>query len=299
MQKMKFSLVNRVIKEQLTSMEYNLIFYLVKICNHKGECVGVYYQVITQELSCSKATFYQIRDSLTEKGFITWQKNHSADIDIQLTGNDFTENGEIVYKDYLNTNISILNDKSFYSLRVGAKQLVLELLKRGAAGKKNKLWYIPFNQYKRFAEILRVSLRIVKEYFADIKRWIQVGHAVKDGKEYDIITILKRAIKEPQYIVSCKGKAKSVQAYPEYMEHKHYIQTQCRRNHIQANEIQLADTATLIQQYKKKAKALGNNIYNMVLRAIKNVNSMELNSISVHKILQNMIRFNKEIELDS
>lgn len=287
-----------MISEYLTSMELNFLLYLARTCSPSGESVGIYYQEIIKEISCCTATFYEIRDSLTAKGFIEWEKNHSADIDIKLIGNDFTENGEIVYKDYLNTNIAMLNDKSFLAKKAGEKQMALYFLKRVSAGRNNKLWYIPFNQYKKLAELLRVSLRVVKEYIRELQRWIQVGRAVSEGKEYDVVTVLKRAMKEPEYIASRKGKTRSVQAYPEYYQHKHYIETQCRRNHIETSELQVADTATLIQQYGKKVKAMGKNIFNMVLGAIKNVNSAKLNSISVHKVLKNMIQFNEKIEIE-
>lgn len=296
MQKIKHSLLNRIIVEKLTSLEVNFLLYLVKICNAQGEAVGVYYSEIMEEINCCKASFYELRDSLTDKGFIAWQKNHSADIDIQLIGNDFTDGmGTVIYENYLNTNIAILNEKAFYSLRAGAKQLALELIKRVSAGQKNKLWYIPYNEYRKLSIKLNISVRMLKEYFTDLKRWVQIGKVVKDGKGYNVITVLKQALKAPQCIVSRKGKAKSVQAYPEHYEHRHFIAAQCRRKRIHTNEINLADTASLILQYGKKAREIGNNIYNMVLKAIEKVNSSELNAIGVHKVLRNLFVHNGSI----
>jgi hypothetical protein len=285
-----------MIEEDLTGLEINFILYLVKTCNAQGETTGIYYSEIMEGINCCKASFYELRDSLTEKGYITWQKNHSADIDVQLMGNDFTDGmGTIIYENYLNTNIFILNDKSFYALRAGAKRLALELIKRAAAGQKDKLWFIPYNQYRKLSKKMNISVRMIKEYFGDLKRWIHTGHVVKDGKDYDVITILKKALKAPEYIVSRKGKHKSVQAYPEHYEHRHYIEAQCRRQHIRTNETNIVDTASLIQQYGKKAKEIGKNIYNMVLKAIEKLNSSELNAIGVHKVLRNLLVHNGAI----
>ena len=293
MQKIKYELIKRIIKEPLTSLEFNFLLYLAKICDQKGEVSGIYYSSIKKELECSSAKFYQLRDSLTDKGFITWEKNHGADIDIKLIGNDFTVDGEVVYKDYLNINISILNDKSFLALRVGAKKMALELIKRAIAGQNNKIWYIPYNQYKKYATMINVSIRMITSYFNDLKKWIHIGHNIQSkNKLYDVVTILAGAVKTPQCIGTKRGQCKSIEIYPEQYQHQHMVETFCRRNKIKTNKLNLRDTAGLMQQYYKAAKELGKSIFNMLVKAISNTSSGELNSISVHKALINIIKFN-------
>lgn len=294
MQKIKFSLVNRIINENITSLEYDFLLYAAKVCDEKGSIKGLYYAELAKELHCCNAEFYLLRDNLTKKGFIKWEKKDGSDIDITLIDNNFIDdNGQIIYKDYLNTNISILNDKAFLQLPVGAKKVALELLKRFSASQNNKLWYSAFNLCKVFVKLIGVSYRTIKNYFKILKKWISVGYnVIANQKKYDIVTLLKNAMTVPQMISTNKKKCKSQKAYPEFFAHKHFIKMFCRRFKIMNEEINLNDTAKLIQQYKGFAKEIGKNTYDIICKAILNTKDLMLNSKNVHNSLRNILKSN-------
>lgn len=314
MQKMKRGLYDRIINtKELSRTEIHFLFLLASSCNESGQVIGTYYKSIAKALNCDKSKFYQLRDDLTEKGFITWNKNYYTDIDIELLGNSFMVSSEgsvkAEYNDYVDLNINIFQDKDFFKCKAGAIRMAMEFIKRVAAKgaitesnslvadrrsaeEKRKLWYLPYNEHKKMAALLGVRQNMIKRYLAELQPWISVAYRIEnEGKQYDIVTVKKSTLERPKYEASQKGKRIKEKAYPERQWYMFYINSYCRRNKIQDDNISLSDTAELIKQYRDIASKRKLNIMNIICKAIRNTTSTVLNSISVHKALKNLIDY--------
>lgn len=302
MQKMKKYLYNRIIEDNsLSNLELKLIFWLAAHQDERGRVQGIYYSSISEELDCSISGFYLTRDSLCKKGYIEWDKSYSADMDMVLYDNSFmTENGEVEYRDYIDLNISIFNDKEFLNSKAGAIRTAMYFIKRVAAQgaitisnspvsipseaeKARKLWFNPYKSICVLKKLIGVTGRMIKEYIKILSKWIDSADVQKDGITYTVFTVLKKSLSN----IRTGNKS--------YSEKKAYIQkvkTFIRRNNIDSTDKNLEDTADLIFQYRSKAKIGGLNITNILYAAISNTCSTMLNSINVHKSLRNIINYN-------
>lgn len=330
MQKIKRKLYDKIIKSSLSRIEIHFLFYLAMRCDADGKVIGVYYHTLSEDLGCSIAKFYHLRDSLTKKGFIAWEKNNSADIDFLLIGNQFDKKivkGKeiIVYHDYVDINISIFHDKEFFKCKAGAIQLAMYFINRveaqGAVTEENsatrdakkgelkrKLWYTPYKDYKDLAKMLNVSTRILRRYIDDeITKWITIGHnIIIDEKEKDIITVKRKALLRTTYNAkddiedentdesnnAVRNKHRKEKVYPERYQYIHFVKTLCRRQGITyEKEDMLRNTADLILQYRSAASEKDRNIFNLITRAIQNSADIVLNSFNVHRALKNLLLY--------
>lgn len=303
MQKMKFDLYNRIMYDNtLTRNELHFLFWLAAHQDITGLVTGVYYADMAKELNLSTSGFYYVRDSLEQKSYITWEKNFQTDMDIQLHGNSFLVDGEAVYKNYVDLNIAIFTDKHFFNCKAGAIRLAMYLIKRvesaeavtmanspvysGAVAEKvRKLWFSPIKLFKVLKSLLKVDVRLIKEYFKELKEWIGNADIQKNGIVYSVITVLKESLVRPG-----NQKTKS------YAERKSYIQkvkTFCRRMKIPISDTDrnLTDTADLIRQYQKLAKEAGCNIYTLLYTSMERTCTGVLNSYNVHKALRDLIHY--------
>ncbi len=316
MQKIKREVYDRLIIETLSRLELKFLLYMFSRCDEKGNVPGVYYAEISNEINCSEAKFYHLRDSLTNKNFISWKKNNSADIDITLIGNDFTMvtdgKEEIVFKSYIDINIEVFNNPQFYKTKAKAIQLALYIIKcvaaKGAITYANMksavntykaqatrtIWYNNNNEYKSLAKLLSVKVRALKEYFTELSQWIEinkVNDAVKDPKlkSKRIVTVLKNALLKPTYRANKNGKKNIQNNYPERFRYIHFVKTVCRRNNILAEENHISDVANLIFQYIKIFKDNNKNIYKSIETFICNSKTVSLNCFYIHSCLKNAI----------
>lgn len=303
MQKMKFDLYNQIMNDNtLTRNELHFLFWLAAHQDITGLVTGVYYADMAKELNLSVSGFYYVRDTLEEKSYITWEKNFQADMDIQLCGNSFLIDGEALYKDYVDLNITMFTNQHFFHCKAGAIRLAMYLVKRveaaeavtmanspvyssAEAEKTRKLWFHPMKQLKVLKSILKVDIRSIKEYFEELKVWIGNAKIQKDGIVYSVITVLKESLIRPQ-----NQKIKS------YAERKSYIQkvkTFCRRMKIPVSDTDrnLTDTADLIRQYQKLAKETGGDIYTLLYTSMERTCTGVLNSYNVHKALRDLIHY--------
>lgn len=300
MRKIKAELYNNMISDKsLSRLELRLLFWLAAHQDEQGAVTGIYYTDIAEELHCSVSGFYLVRDNLVKKHYITWDKSDMADMDIRLLGNSFVVNGETIYEDYIDTDIAVFKDETFFKLKAGAIRLGMYFLKRveaagavtmanalAAMGKEaeyaRKLWYNPLNLYKVLKKLLGVDVRSIKEYMNVLKPWIGEGTVQKEGIHYKVVTVLKAGIL----------KSKEKKAYPEKEAYKQKIKMFCRRKGIDSDRKNLVDTADLIMQYRNIAARAGCNILTLIATAIDNTCTSILNSYNVHKSLRNLIEYN-------
>lgn len=306
MNKIKYSLIHRIYDDiSLTSDELNMIIYLAKNADDFGEVQGIYYKTAAKELSVCHSQFYNVINSLQEKGYIVKSKEFTSDINIIMPENAYIEpddagNPVPAYANYLNLNMEIFEDKRFYELKVYAKKLLLALLvkavndkagrkKRGIQATYTKIFHVSARKYKVYADKLHVSLRMIKQYFKDISEWISCyNDSVYTNAE--IITVKAEAVKKPTIYVTENGKVTARRKHDGFDSDRTYVQMLCRRRNTDDDyeERELSDAAMLLQQYRKKAEGIGQNIRSIVERALSSIGNV-LNAAALNRYISNYI----------
>lgn len=303
MNKLKYDLIRKIYDDtSLTSDELNMLLFLAKNADDFGTVSGMYYKEVSKELSICHSQFYNILNSLQEKGYIRKTKDYSADINITMEENMFIvpdDRGNPIteYRDYLNLNMRIFEDSEFYSLKVYAKKLLLALIvkavndmvRRTKDGGKTyaKIFHVPANMYKIYADKLHVTVRMIKAYFKDISKWI----SMYNDNEYtsaEIISVQEKVIKKPEIFIKEKGKTVIKKKTDRFDSDMTFIKMLCRRKTIDSDDESLTDAAMLLSQYQNKAKEIGENIRSIAERTISSIGSM-LSAAGLNKYISNYI----------
>lgn len=303
MNKLKYGLIHKIYDDtSLTNDELNMIIWIAKNADDFGTVTGIYYKEMAKELSVCHSQFYNILSSLQEKGYIKKSKEYSTDINIIMEENMFIvpdEQGNPVveYKDYLNLNMSIFEDKEFYSLKVYAKKLLLALIVKAvndrARRKKTggrtyaKIFHVPANLYHVYAEKLHVTIRMIKSYFKDISKWISMYND-KEFTSAEIISVQEKALKKSEIFVKEKGKTIIRKKTDRFDGDLTYIKMLCRRNNVESDNESLTDAAMLPSQYQNKAKEIGQNIWSIIERAVSSIGST-LSAAGLNKYISNYV----------
>lgn len=303
MNKLKYDLIRKIYDDtSLTSDELNMLLWIAKNADDFGTVTGMYYKEIAKELSICHSQFYNIINSLQEKGYIKKSKEYRFDMDIMMEKNMFVvpdENYEPVveYKDYLNLNISIFEDKEFYSLKVYAKKLLLALIvkavndraRRNKAGGRTyaKIFHVPANLYHVYADKLHVTIRMIKSYFKDISKWISLYND-KEFTSTEIISVKEKVISKPEIFVKEKGKTAIRKKTDRFDSDLEFVKMLCRRRDIESDEESLTDAAMLLSQYQNRAKEIGQNIRSIAERTMSSIGSI-LSAAGLNKYISNYI----------
>lgn len=252
MQKIKSSILAKMIETGITSKEFDFLIYISRFQDESGRVEGVHYKEVCGEMGISHQGFYDIKQSLAEKGIISAGKSSRIDHDITIIGNSF-EGVENFEESYINTNHNIFQCREFFALKAGTKLLAMEMMKISYAGQgkavigKNKF-------YEKYCSMFRVSRRVMRGYLMQIKAFFSVG--LKDGKYY--ITPLVKVYRKP-------GTKSENERYAE-----HQTKVICRRNRMDISDKKaISDTAKLAAQYKRIALDAGKNIWVVLQRAIE------------------------------
>lgn len=127
MQKIKNSIVDRMIEQKCTSNEIDFLCYISMYQDITGRVTGVHYKDVCNATGMSIQGYYDTKASLEDKGFIICDKLDYSDCDITIIGNSYT--GEKYNREgYINTNHNIFFCKEFRNLKAGAKLLAMKLM---------------------------------------------------------------------------------------------------------------------------------------------------------------------------
>lgn len=301
MNKIKYDLVRQIYDDtSLTSDELNMIIYLAKNGDDFGTVQGVYYKECAKELSMCDSQFYNVINSLQEKNYIIKTKEYHQDMDITLNNNMFIypdDKGNPVedYRDYLNLNMKLFEDKEFYSLKVYAKKLIIALIVKTVndrarrskrAGKTYlKVFHVPARQYQIYADKLHITRRMIKQYFKDIEKWVSTYND-SIYTDTDIISIQENAMKKPEVVVSQKRKSVIRSKTDRYNSDLTYVKMLCRRNKMEYENESLSDAAMLLSQYQNKAKEIGQNIRSVAERMLRAIGNT-LSAAGLNKAISN------------
>jgi hypothetical protein len=130
MQKLKLSLFQGC----RTGIEIDMLLHLSKLQDKYGRIQGVHYAEVAMALNISVKSFYDTLETLQSKGDIIVYNTDTArawrwyqGVNIIINNNDFSR-GEYGQNRYLNTNLDMLYQKQFRSLKAKEKQLVLNIM---------------------------------------------------------------------------------------------------------------------------------------------------------------------------
>lgn len=252
-----------MIEENLTSAEINFILHISHYQDDAGNVLGVYYKDIMKSLHISTQKFYDILQSLEEKGLIQVEKHFYSDWDIRILNNDFTD--KKAFKDgYLSTQHNIFYSQDFLRLKAGEKLLAMNLLKvnftkEDADYTKSNSYCIGVKKfYDKYEDKFKTTKRVIQGYLTKLRKWFSVG--IKNGSYY--ISALDRVFKKS----SCPTDAKAYQG--------HIGGVACRRERLNYTKETFKDAAALATQFAKQLKApmIGKVFLKAVKESIEIVN---------------------------
>ena len=190
MYKLKNSYIDNIIKSHCSNAEIDFILNIAEYQDEFGVVHSVYYKNICEKCNFSYQTFYNVLNSLYEKGLINYQKNHLDDLKrkdftITINNNDFSDDD--FSKGYL--NVASLNFKSdkFKKLKAGEKLLFL-YMQRFTQG-----WHLLLdNFYDRFCNLFDVSRKTMQIYLHTLKKLKLLGVGHKRNKNYNYEICIKK-----------------------------------------------------------------------------------------------------------
>lgn len=254
MQKIKNSIVDRMIEQKCTANEITFLLYISMFQDVVGRVTGVHYKDVCDATNMSIQGYYDVKASLESKGFIKCEKNDYSDCDITIVGNAY--NGEEYNRvGYINTNHNIFFCKEFQELKAGAKLLAMKLMIITFSGKGYfeigvKKFYDKENGYqKRFD----VSSRVMRSYLMSLKPLFSIG--IKDGKYYI----------EPKKIIYRKaGTKEETERFREKA-----VEVVLRRSRIKDPGAGEQEIYSLFKQYDAKAEVEKKQLVSLIDRAVK------------------------------
>lgn len=256
MQKLKNSVLDRMIEEKLTSKEIDFLIYVSRYQDDSGKVSGIHYKELCETMHMSFQGFYDVKQSLQEKGFIDVEKSNRIDHDITILQNGYADMNDIV-EGYVNTNHHIFYDEEFFRLKAGSKLLAMELLRMsyaGTGGEKGQFRIGTKRFYEKYTKMFSVTKRVMRTYLMELKRFFSIG--IVEGMYYMRPKI--SVYKQP-------GQASENENYAA-----HNVSMICRRNKIKdPHKKDLKDVMDLVRQYKKEAERVKRNIFDLLRQAIE------------------------------
>ena len=259
MQKLKLSVIDKMITSKLTSAEVNFILVVSRYQDETGKVIGVYYKDICKELDISYQKFYDIKNSLVDKGIIRASKESYTDWDITICNNNFS-NPDSYKEGYINTNHKIFFDKNFFALKAGEKLLAMHFLKICFAGRGSVMIGVE-RFYKDYTKLFGISKRVIQNYMTSLRIFFSIG--VKDRIYW--ITPLKKVYRD-------LGSKSEDERY-----RGHVGETLVRRDKLNHTKVTLKDTIDLIKQYRDTLK-------DKAVEYLDNAIKMSLNKINEHVV---------------
>lgn len=247
MQKLKNSVLDKMLQADLTKAEVDFMLEISHYQDNSGRIYGVYYKAICKAIGISYETFYVTMRALADKGLICLTKAHYEDWDIIIKDNDFSYPGALK-EGYISTGHDIFYMKHFRELKAKEKLLAMQFLKIAGAGKRYHIGVELF--YDKYAKLLQVTKRTIQTYLGKLKQFFSIG--IKD-KMYWIT---------PLVAVFKSNAPKDIQRFAD-----HLSSVACRRNKATYTEDSLRNTTDLIKQY---AESLKTEIAQVFLKAVSN-----------------------------
>lgn len=232
-----------------------------------GVVRGIYYKDIMEKCNMSQKTFYNVLDSLEQKGLIKSTRNNN-DYDIIILDNDFSYEGARK-EGYININNEVFGEEKFKKLKVNEKILLMLFMRNTYL---NKGTYRIGNDtfYEKYTELLGVTEKVLRGYLNSLKKFFNI---YKSEGNYFI------------NFLADKFKEKIEKEVDQLRDHT--VRILCRRNKVDASSDQaVKDTMQLIVQYQKEAKDKGKDIFDIMGACLEVCRKSILNSKYLHKLIR-------------
>lgn len=302
MLRVRDDLIRKMYKTNMSKYELVTAIELIKVADQEG-ITQIYYKDMVKAIGCNVATVYNCLSKLEEFEIIERSKNddYKKEMTIGIVGNNFEAGTK--QNNYVKLNNEFFCDGLYNELNAGEIRVMLYLMFRTAKASynqdpksekhdKNKMYYN--NNYKSIAKQLGITKRMAKIYLKGLlaKKFISIGEdkVKRKSKKYDVITVAHKQLDVFKVDVTEKGKITSKNVTALQPHYKHCIKNFCRRLAKKTeNELELNNTAGLIEQYRAIAQEKGKDIYALVQSAIKSLKGELLNSKTVHNILKALL----------
>jgi len=160
--KLKNSYIDKMVRSKLSSKEIDFILCVAMSQDDSGRIESVYYKDICSTINVSFQKFYDILNSLSAKGLLSYEKIHRADVCVKLLNNDFSVNqyGE----GYLKVAGTDFQNEKFQNMKAGSKLLYL-YMQRFVQGKR----MLVRNFYEEFCRLFAVTQKSLQKYLRELK----------------------------------------------------------------------------------------------------------------------------------
>lgn len=276
MQKLKNSVLDKMLQANLTKAEVDFMLEISHYQDDSGIIYGLYYKAVCKAIEISYETFYVTMRALADKGLISLRKAYYGDWDIIINGNDFSYPGAL-REGYISTGHDIFYNKEFRRLKAKEKLLAMQFIKIGGAGKRYHIGVELF--YKKYAEMLQVTKRTIQVYLGRLKQFFSIGIKSKMYWITPLVAVFKN------------NAPKDIQRFAE-----HLGRVACRRNRATYTEESLQSTTDLVRQYAESLKTeTGPRFLAAVKSSIEKVNeavkdkskwNRQLNPKFIHKLIR-------------
>lgn len=253
MQKLKYSILEKLNSSSCTQTELALLLYVGRFQDKSGLVRGVYYKDAVTSLNISVQSFYNAREGLKEKGIIEVKKESIPDSDIRILGNDFSD--ENYQCGYIDLQHQIFEQKQFLKSTANEILLALELIKNAQSAKKKKYRIGTATFITDYSQMLHVKERAVRKYLQRMRRFFNIG------------------LFERKYYISLKEKFRRDEVGKKGEEEccrEQVVDAGLRRARIkEVAERDRKDVIGLLQQYAKEATEKGLDAGKLLLCAIQ------------------------------
>lgn len=267
--KLKRPIVERLYRE-VTSQAKDLLIILSLYQNFRGEVQGVYYLDYMCTLGISKQTYYNLLRELEEKEFISIRVEKKIFRTITILDNSFENLTKEDKVSYMNTNISMFQEKEYLNLSSLARRILIYCqLNIGGMGSKTSRK--PFTVY---IGTLKERLGVVSSYHV-----YKAIEEINSTHYYSIKTSGTGLLIIEQYMIVRNTNS----------ELGNYIENQARYKARISHFVIFSDTLTEIKSLANQyAKVGANTFINFVMKSYEYFN--EYNGKYVNKCCKNLLR---------
>lgn len=269
MSKLKREISERLYRE-ITSQAKDLLIVLSLYQNKRGEVQGVYYIDYMCILGISKQTYYNLLKELEEKNFITIRVENKIYRTITIVGNSFENITKEDKVSYMNTNISMFQEKEYLNLSSLARRILIycQLNIGGTGSKTNRK---PFTVH---INTLKERLGVVNSYHV-----YKAIEEINTTHYYSIKTSGTGVLVIEQYMITRNTNS----------ELGNYVENQTRYRARLSHFVIFSDTLTEIKSLANQYAKVGANAFiNFVIKSYEHFN--EYNGKYVNKCCKNLLR---------
>lgn len=278
MQKLKYTIINRILNEQLSGVEIDILLYIARYQDETGKVSGVYYQDIVSATFNHKTQIYRAIKNLENKKFILREKNNRYDMDITILDNDFTGKN-FRGNGYMRVNKKIFLNGDFFRMKAKEKILTLQLIKNCNSAANDTYTVRRTKFLEMYRDIFGVQIRSLGNYIKTLKKYF--NFYLKNGIYH--IKCLKTKVEW--------NEREELPPSDREMVYTQEVNKALRRNRMNGNTDEKRELRTILNQYSDKQNPLIVDLTEIIKKAITMSNEIEnkLNIKLIHKLVRETV----------